>query len=61
MREIKFRGISKETKKFVYSCNCIFKDVKPETIGQYIGLKDINNQEIYEGDIVHHAFPKNPM
>lgn len=73
MREIKFRGKRVDNANWVYGYflygavldeHVIWTDhenwiVDPETVGQFIGIYDINGNEIYEGDLLEHDMEVN--
>lgn len=73
MREIKFRSWNPEVKKMYYDFDQNIKEVglgksihsfvydvglAYRTLMEYTGLKDKNNKEIYEGDVVQWIFKR---
>lgn len=69
MRKIEFRGKTEKSGDWIYggygfstknpkvyiTAHRAFFLVKPETVGQFTGFKDIDDNKIFEGDIIQYA------
>lgn len=51
------QGNAVEVDKFIGN-KIVMREVTAETVGQYIGFKDIDDKEVFEGDILQHIVHK---
>lgn len=51
-----FDGTSRNVAHGIQSAGCYPVEIDPNTLGQYIGIKDVNGIKIFEGDITEVSY-----